>query len=117
MEKIENPVMTSLHQQYENLFLEHEGLRRIDDVINAVESSPSKTLPQESHKLFWKGQTAFLDIAALLPRLPKETAQKTANALKSCYEANRKFAIKNNIEDHKCYTTFEHFNKIIKFCQ
>lgn len=105
-----------LKQKADLLFLDHEELKRLDDVIDAVASSPSKQLSQEAHKTFNKGQHAFLDIAQLLPKLPKDVAHQTASLLSECYSENQKFAERNKLDDHKCFTTEDHLRKIMTYC-
>lgn len=95
MEK--SPANEALKLRADLLFLEHEELKRLDDIIDSIESSPSKQLTQKAHKDFDKGQRAFLDIAQLLPKLPKDVAQQTASLLSECYSENQQFAERKKI--------------------
>lgn len=114
MEK--NPAIKALKLRADLLFLEHEELKRMDDIIDSIESSPSKQLTQEAHKNFYQGQRAFLDIAQLLPKLPKDVAQQTASLLSDCYSENQQFAERNKLADHKGFTTGDHLKKIQSYC-
>ena len=113
---MENPVIEALRQKADLLFLEHEELKRFYDIIDSIESSPSKQLTQVAHKDFDKGQRAFLDIAQLLPKLPKDVAQQTASLLSECYSENQKFAERKKLDDHKGFTTADHLKKIRSYC-
>ncbi len=106
----------ALRQKADLLFLEHEELKRFDDIIDMIESSPSKQLTQETRKNFDKAQRAFFDLAQLLPKLPKDVARQTASLLSECYSENQKFAERNKLGDHKCFTTEDHLKRIQSYC-